>query len=151
MSFSCFLKLFLAAVVFSLVGYYAVSLVDLASIPTRSLFASGLVLGTLFGGLLVALYPYGESSGGSKRGTGNLYVGNLPFNVGKEEIKNLFAPFGKVVDIRLVTDRRSRRFKGYAFVEMEASAAKAAIASLNDTDYAGRTLRVNEAKRKDER
>lgn len=151
MSFSCFFKLLIAAAAFSLGGYYAASLIDLAAIPTLSLFATGLMLGTLFGGLLVALYPYGEGSDGKKGGTGNIYIGNLPFNVGKEEIKNLFAPFGKVVDIRLVMDRRSRRFKGYAFVEMEASAAKAAISSLNDTDYAGRTLRVNEAKRKGER
>ncbi|ATX82983.1 RNA recognition motif (aka RRM, RBD, or RNP domain) [Mariprofundus ferrinatatus] len=152
MSVSCFAKLFAAAIAVSVVGSYAIQLVGLDSIHPSSLFASGLTLGTIFGGLLVALYP-SEKGEGSKRdsGTSNIYVGNLPFNVGKEEIGNIFAPFGKVEDIRLVKDRRSRRFKGYAFVEMESGAAKAAIDHLNDTDYAGRTLRVNEAQKRDSR
>jgi len=150
MSFSCFIKLFVAAIVVSVIGSFAIQLVGLDAIHPSSLFASGLTLGTIFGGLLVALYPSGESSGSKESGTSNIYVGNLPFNVGHEEIKNLFSPFGNVVDIRLVKDRRSRRFKGYAFVEMNTPNAKAAIEHLNDTDYAGRTLRVNEAKKKDE-
>ena len=150
MSFSCFIKLFVAAIVISVVGSYAIQLVGLDSIHPSSLFASGLTLGTIFGGLLVALYPNKEGVSSQESGTRNIYVGNLPFNVGKEEISNLFAPFGKVVDIRLVKDRRSRRFKGYAFVEMETAQANAAINHLNDTDYAGRTLRVNEAKKRDE-
>lgn len=150
MSFSCFLKLFAAAIAVSTVGAYAIPLVGLDSIPSSSLFASGLTIGTIFGGLLVALYPAGEGGDKEASGTSNIYVGNLPFNVGKEEISNLFKPFGNVVDIRLVKDRRSRRFKGYAFVEMNSTGAKAAIKHLNETDYAGRTLRVNEAKKREE-
>ncbi|PJA31277.1 MAG: RNA-binding protein [Zetaproteobacteria bacterium CG_4_9_14_3_um_filter_53_7] len=154
MSFSCFVKLFAAAIAASVLGNYAAQLFDLASIPAPSLFATGITIGTLFGGLLVALYPSAESDSGSaasnKSGSCNIYVGNLPFNAGHEEIKNLFAPFGEVIDIRMVKDRRSKRFKGYAFVEMPTANANAAINHLNDTDYAGRTLRVNEAKQKDE-
>ncbi len=151
MSFSCFIKLFLAATVISILGNFAVQLLDLTSIPGPSLFASGLIIGTIFGGLLVAFYPTSESVSSSKAGgTSNIYVGNLPFNAGHDEIKNLFSPFGEVIDIRMVKDRRSKRFKGYAFVEMHSIHANAAINHLNDTDYAGRTLRVNEAKQKDE-
>jgi len=151
MTFSCFVKLFVAAIVISTLGSYAIQLTGLDTIHPSSLFASGLTLGTLFGGLLVALYPNKESaSSNDSGGTSNIYVGNLPFNVGKEEIGNLFSPFGKVVDIRLVKDRRSRRFKGYAFVEMETAQAEAAINHLNETDYAGRTLRVNAAKKRDD-
>ena len=151
MSFSCFIKLFVAAIVISTLGSYAIQLVGLDTIHPSSLFASGLTLGTIFGGLLVALYPSQEGAGtATESGTSNIYVGNLPFNVGQEEIKNIFSPFGNVVDIRLVKDRRSRRFKGYAFVEMNTPNANAAIEHLNDTDYAGRTLRVNEAKKKED-
>jgi len=151
MSFSCFIKLFIAATVVSILGNYAVQFLGLTTIPGPSLFASGLTIGTIFGGLLVALYPTSETAGSSTAGdTSNIYVGNLPFNAGHDEIKNLFSPFGEVIDIRMVKDRRSKRFKGYAFVEMNSIHASAAINHLNDTDYAGRTLRVNEAKKKDE-
>jgi RNA recognition motif-containing protein len=80
----------------------------------------------------------------------SIYVGNLPFNAGESDIRNLFAPYGEVIEVRLVKDRRSRRPKGYAFVEMSVSDARSAIKHLNDTDYAGRTLRVNEGKKKEE-
>jgi len=149
MTISCFIKLFVAAIVISTIGSYAIQFAGLDTIHPSSLFASGLTLGTIFGGLLVALYPSKGGQSSQESGTSNIYVGNLPFNVGSEEIKNLFSPFGTVVDIRLVKDRRSRRFKGYAFVEMNTANANAAIDHLNDTDYAGRTLRVNEAKKRE--
>ena len=50
----------------------------------------------------------------------------------------------------MVKDRRSRRPKGYGFVEMNTADARSAIKHLNGTDYAGRTLRVNEGKKKGE-
>lgn len=144
------MKLLAAAIVAALVSRFAVGLFDTAAVPDASLFAGGIVFGTIFGGLLVALYPTGEAKAESESATRSIYVGNLPFNVGKEEISNLFAPFGKVIEVRLVKDRRSRRFKGYAFVEMASAQALAAIEHLDNTDYAGRTLRVNEAKKREE-
>ena len=113
MTFSCFVKLFVAAIVISPLASYAIQLTGLDTTPPSSLFASGLTLGTLFGGLLVALYPNKESaSSNGSGGTSNIYVGNLTFNVGTEEIGKPFSPLGKVVDIRPVKDRRSRRVKG---------------------------------------
>lgn len=153
MSFSCFVKLFAAAVVASIAGAFVTSAMDLSSVPGSSLFATGITIGTLFGGLLVALYPAGSSTSEVKEDTSNsssMYVGNLPFNAGKDDISNLFSPYGPVIDIRMVKDRRSKRFKGYAFVEMATPHALSAIKHLDSTDYAGRTLRVNEAKKKDE-
>ena len=152
MSVSCFIKLVAAALAASLLGFFAIGMIDTGAIPAASLFASGITLGTIFGGLLVALYPGSESAdvGEEADGSGNLYVGNLPFNAGKDDIGNIFKPYGEVKDIRMVKDRRSKRFKGYAFVEMDANGAAAAIKHLDGTDYAGRTLRVNEAKRKEE-
>jgi hypothetical protein len=153
MSGSCFAKLFGASLIASLVGYFAVSALDPKSVPGASLFATGLLLGALFGGLLVALAPKPSETAveeGGEEASSNIYVGNLPFNAGADDVKNLFAPFGTVIDVRLVKDRRSKRFKGYCFVEMDAAGAHAAIAQLDGTDYAGRTLRVNEAKKKGE-
>ena len=153
MSFSCFVKLFAAAIAAALVGFFAVSAIGTGGLPAASLFASGITIGTIFGGLLVALYPASQSGSkdaSSTSSTSSIYVGNLPFNAGESDVKNLFAPYGEVIEVRMVKDRRSRRPKGYGFVEMSASDAKSAIKHLNGTDYAGRTLRVNEGKKKGE-
>jgi len=154
MSLSCFVKLFAAAIAASLVGYFVLSAINPQGVPAASLFATGIALGTIFGGLLVALVPKPSTSVSATTSTSdessNIYVGNLPFNAGSDDVKNLFSPFGQVIDVRLVKDRRSKRFKGYGFVEMNAAGAKAAIQQLDGNDYAGRTLRVNEAKKKGE-
>mmetsp|Transcript_40385 Transcript_40385/g.89677 ORF Transcript_40385/g.89677 Transcript_40385/m.89677 type:complete len:163 (-) Transcript_40385:1143-1631(-) len=74
-----------------------------------------------------------------------LYVGNLPWKTTNDELKELFSRFGSVEDAFIPTDRETGRPRGFGFVTLEANAAKAAIAELNETDYMGRTIRVNEA------
>ncbi len=80
-----------------------------------------------------------------------IYVGNLPFNTTEEQVSDMFAEYGKVDSIAMITDRDSGRFRGFCFVEMEESAANAAIKALNDTEMDGRTLRVNEARPREDR
>ncbi len=150
MSFSCFIQLLIVSAVFALAGYYGVEVSGImTATPAGSIFATGIMLDIIIGGLGVALRS-GSGSKSSTSGTSSIYVGNLPFNAGENDVKNLFAPFGEVIEVRMVKDRRSRRPKGYGFVEMSASDAKAAIKQLNGTDYAGRTLRINEATKKGE-
>ncbi len=76
----------------------------------------------------------------------NLYVGNLSYSVTSENLKELFSNYGAVKDAKVIGDR------GFGFVEMETveDAAKA-IEGLNETDYEGRTLKVNEAKPREDR
>lgn len=83
--------------------------------------------------------------------TKKVYVGNLSFDVTEEQVNEMFAQYGKVDSIAMITDRDSGRFRGFCFVEMEDSAANAAIKALNDTDLDGRVLRVNEARPREER
>ncbi|HKI62167.1 MAG TPA: RNA-binding protein [Mariprofundaceae bacterium] len=149
MSFSCFIQLLIVSAVLSLLGYYAQPYLGMDIAHAPSIFATGLLLGCIIGGLGVALRS-GSRSSSFDDGTSSIYVGNLPFNAGENEVKNLFAPFGDVIEVRMVKDRRSRRPKGYGFVEMAKDDAQAAIKQLDGTDYAGRTLRINEAKKKDE-
>ena len=79
----------------------------------------------------------------------NLYVGNLSYEATEEEVRQLFAEFGEVTSVNLITDRDTGRLRGFGFVEMsDASAAKAAIEGLNGKDVAGRALTVNEARPK---
>ncbi len=74
-----------------------------------------------------------------------LYVGNLPFKTDEETINDLFSQYGQVQAVRLVKDRRTGRKKGYGFVEMDANAADAALAHLNDSEFEGRTIKVRAA------
>lgn len=80
-----------------------------------------------------------------------IYVGNLSFDATEEQVSELFAQYGKVESIAMITDRDTGRFRGFGFVEMEDSAANAAIKALNDMELDGRKLRVNEAKPREER
>ena len=76
-----------------------------------------------------------------------LYVGNLSFNSTEDDLKDLFGRHGTVESVAVITDRDTGRARGFAFVEMQdAQAAQDAISSLDGTDFAGRTIKVNEAK-----
>jgi RNA recognition motif-containing protein len=74
-----------------------------------------------------------------------LYVGNLPFSTTEAELRSLFEKHGAVESVNVITDRETGRPRGFAFVEMEASAAEAAMQALDGRELGGRTLRVNEA------
>lgn len=80
-----------------------------------------------------------------------LYVGNLPFSATTEEIRAAFEAFGTVHDVSLITDRETGRPRGFGFVEMDATAVQAAIEGMNNKDFGGRDLTVNEAKEKNSR
>lgn len=80
-----------------------------------------------------------------------IYVGNLSFDATEEQVSAMFAEYGKVDSIAMINDRNTGRFRGFGFVEMEDSAANAAIKALNETDLDGRTLRVNEARPRENR
>ena len=77
----------------------------------------------------------------------NIYVGNCSFDVTEQQLRDLFATYGEVSSVNVITDRDTGRPRGFAFVEMsDSSAAQAAIRGVNGTDLGGRTLNVNEAR-----
>jgi len=76
-----------------------------------------------------------------------IYVGNLSFQATEEGVSGLFAKFGNVQSVRIVTDRDTGRSRGFAFVEMSTSEeAEQAINALNGQEHDGRALTVNEAR-----
>lgn len=78
-----------------------------------------------------------------------LYVGNLPFTMSEEDLANLVADFGEVVEVKLITDFNTGRSKGFGFVEFsEEDMATAAIEALNDTEIDGRKIFVKVARPK---
>ncbi|MES9942443.1 MAG: RNA-binding protein [Candidatus Thiodiazotropha sp. 6PLUC2] len=82
----------------------------------------------------------------------NIYVGNLPWSVKDDDLRNMFSEFGDVSAANVIMDKFSGRSRGFGFVEMPNSDhAESAIQSLNEKDVEGRNLRVNEAKPREER
>lgn len=76
-----------------------------------------------------------------------LYVGGLPWATTSDDLKALFEQHGPVTSATIVTDKQTGRSRGFGFVEMGSDeAAQAAISALNDTDYQGRKLLVQEAR-----
>ena len=75
-----------------------------------------------------------------------VYVGNLPFSVGHEKLKELFAPFGEIEESSVISDKFSGRSKGFGFVTFKDNeSGKKAIAEMNGKEVDGRELKVNEA------
>ena len=75
-----------------------------------------------------------------------LFVGNLSFHASEGDVSNAFAQCGAVESVSIITDRDSGRSKGFGFVTMDEAGAEKAIATLNGSQFDGRTLTVNEAK-----
>jgi RNA recognition motif-containing protein len=76
-----------------------------------------------------------------------VYVGNLPFSVDDEKLRELFSSYGEVEEASVIKDKFSGRSKGFGFVTFkDDESAKKAISVMNEKDIEGRNLKVNEAK-----
>ena len=81
-----------------------------------------------------------------------IYVGNMSYQTTEETIKSLFEQYGEVEKVTLITDRETQRPKGFGFVSMtDEAAGNKAIEELNQQEFEGRTLKINEAKPREER
>ena len=76
-----------------------------------------------------------------------IYVGNLSFNTDEATIEQLFTPLGPVESVKLIRDHATGRSRGFGFVEMtDDTQGKAACEALDQHEFEGRRLTVNEAK-----
>ena len=81
-----------------------------------------------------------------------IYVGNLPWSASEQEIADAFSQHGTVEKATIIVDRESGRSKGFGFVSLnDNELANAAIEGLNGCDLGGRSLKVNEARPREER
>lgn len=81
-----------------------------------------------------------------------MYVGNLSFDATQEDLEGLFSAHGTVSDVFILKDRESGRPRGFAFVSMETpEEMNAAIEALNNEEFMGRNLNINEARPREER
>ncbi len=79
----------------------------------------------------------------------NIYVGNLNYKTSEESLRRLFEQYGTVESVKLITDRDTGRRKGYGFIEMDHDGGSTAIEKLNDKEFDGRNIKVNEARQRD--
>lgn len=81
-----------------------------------------------------------------------LYVGNLPYTINSDQLRDLFAQAGSVVSADVLIDRMTGRSRGFGFVEMASEEdGQKAIEMFNEKDYEGRNLVVNVARPKEDR
>jgi|SRR6476469_5021482 RNA recognition motif-containing protein len=82
----------------------------------------------------------------------NIYVSNLGFNIQDEDLKGFFTPYGEVTSAKVINDKFTGKSRGFGFVEMsDDAAAKTAIAELDNGEVEGRTIKVMEAKPREDR
>jgi len=82
----------------------------------------------------------------------NIYVGNLSYQADEQSLGDMFAEYGEVANVRIMTDRETGRPRGFAFVEMPNNEeAQKAIDALDGAESQGRQLKINEAKPREDR
>jgi RNA recognition motif-containing protein len=82
----------------------------------------------------------------------SIFVGNLSYEISQEDLAEVFQDYGKVKRVHIPVDKETQRKRGFAFVEMENKAQEAkAIEALDGADWMGRSIKVNEARDREER
>ena len=141
-SFSLIIKSIILALVLGVIGYFLFPSMNMEQLSTQRLFSYALLIGAIVGGILVNTH-FSINTSSSK--IESIFVGNLAFKASARALRELFEDYGEVHAVRLMTDRATRRPRGYGFVEMSARDAKHAIAALDGSEFYGRELKVNVA------
>ncbi len=82
----------------------------------------------------------------------SIYVGNLDYGLDQEDLTEVFSEYGNVKRVHVPTDRETGRKRGFAFVELASEDEEtAAISALDGAEWMGRTLKVNQAKPREQR
>jgi RNA recognition motif-containing protein len=82
----------------------------------------------------------------------NIYVGNLPYKITENDLRDLFAAYGDVTSVSMIKDKMTGQSKGFGFVDMpDGAEGNAAIQGLNEQAVQGRNIKVNEAKPREDR
>ena len=82
----------------------------------------------------------------------NIYVGNLPYKITENDLRDLFSAYGEVTSVSMIKDKMTGQSKGFGFVDMpDGAEGNAAIQGLNEQAVQGRNIKVNEAKPREDR
>lgn len=142
-TFRNIIKAIIIALILSATSYFLFPYLNINELASARLLTTYSVLfGALIAGILVVI-PMEFNLTGSKEVS--VFIGNLAFKAGANDLRELFEYYGDVQSVRVMTDRATRRPKGFAFVEMDKKGAKAAIADLDGSEFFGRDIKVNYA------
>ena len=134
----------------AIIGYFAANaLLADSSLNLGATFS----IGTLIGGFIATVMSTSNATTQSDNAevkTKTLYVGNLPYKANESVVRELFSEQGRVFNVRLFKDKNTGKRRGFGFVEMAEADADKAINQLNDSEFQQRTLKVREAKQKQE-
>ena len=142
------IKSLIIALILSIASYFLfpyLNLSELAQTDPARLLTYSVLVSSFIAGVLVAMPMMITFSTSNEA---SVFVGNLAFKANAGDLRELFEEYGEVQGVRVMTDRATRRPKGFAFIEMDKKSAKAAIADLNGSEFFGRDIKVNFATRR---
>jgi len=134
----------LVSLIIGIIGYFALGSISIDTSTTDAVRYQTyiLMIGALLGALIIQLIHAYQSRPAE---VVSLFIGNLPFRVSNQQLRQIFAEHGTVHNIRLMTDKVTRKPRGFGFVEMNKNHAKVAIKMLDGFEFMGRELKVNYA------
>ena len=142
-TFKNIIKAFIIASILSVIGFYLFPVFNADIAPARLVAYS--ILSGGFIAAIIASMPMEFNFGSNQV---SVFIGNLAFKASAKDLRELFESYGDIQSVRVMTDRATRRPKGFAFVEMDKKGAKAAIAELDGSEFFGRDIKVNYATRR---
>jgi len=123
-------------------GYFIINSLNPDSIESTRLQTYILMIGALIGAISIQLI---NAFINRPAEVVSLFIGNLPFRASNQQLRQVFSEHGTVHNIRLMTDKVTRKPRGFGFVEMNKNHAKTAIKMLDGHEFMGRELKVNYA------
>ena len=138
-SLGYFIKSLIIALLLGIIGFILYPYLGWENLPLQQVFSYALLVGALTGAVIAAI---NIKLPGDTR-TESIFVGNLAFKMPVHALRELFEEYGKVHAIRLMTDRVTRKPRGFGFVEMNRRQARAAIRALDGIEFFGREIKVN--------
>ena len=141
-SFGYFIKAIIIALLLGIIGFILYPYLGLENQPVHRVFSFALLAGAFAGAVIAAINI--KLSADTR--TESIFVGNLAFKMPANALRELFEEYGEVHAVRIMTDRATRKPRGFGFVEMNRKQARAAIRALNGTEFFGREIKVNLAK-----
>lgn len=138
-SFGYFIKTIVIALLLGIIGFMIYPYLGLENLPAERAFSYALLAGAFAGAVIAAV----NIKLPTDTRTESIFVGNLAFKMPPHALRQLFEEYGQVHGVRLMTDRVTRKPRGFGFVEMNRKHARAAIRALDGTEFFGRELKVN--------
>jgi hypothetical protein len=141
-----YVRSLIVASILATVAWFVFPVINNNQLDAQLVLAVAVFISVIVGSLLAGSSTTRSAKSGTKnKGVKTIFVGNLAFKVRRDELSKLFSEYGQVNSVRIMTDRETRRPRGFGFIEMGANDAKSAIKALNGIEFMGRDLKVNEA------